>query len=67
MKLPSSIEYFLKKTFIPYGSRPWMYFSIALFGLRFARRVVRGKPEPILRFKVNPGERYEIRGITRDR
>jgi hypothetical protein len=67
MKLPSSVEYYLRRKFIPYGSRPWIYFGIAMFAFRIAKRIVATNPKPLVSFSVKSGETYLIRGVTRDR
>jgi hypothetical protein len=42
-------------------------FAAVSIGYRVFRRVTRISDRPALRFRVRPGEVYEIRGIGRDR
>jgi hypothetical protein len=67
MKLPPSVEYYLRRKFIPYGSRPWLYFGIAMFAFRIAKRFAGTNPKPLVSFRVKDGETYQIRGVTRAR
>lgn len=49
------------------GGKVALYFTVATTGFRVVRRVMATKQKTLLRFEVNPGEVYEIRGVRRDR
>lgn len=39
--------------------------TAAFAGIRVYRRLIRRSSKPVVRFKVQPGEIYEIRGVGR--
>ena len=49
------------------GSRGTVYFAMATSGFRVLRRIVTTKQRTLLRFEVQPGEVYELRGVRRGR
>ncbi len=49
------------------GSRPWLYAAVAATGVRLLQRVVRPAPRTVYSEELKPGDRLEIRAVTRAR
>lgn len=49
------------------GGKAALYLTAATTGFRVVRRVMSTKQKTLLRFEVEPGEVYEIRGVRRGR
>ncbi len=49
------------------GGRFGLYLTVASIGYRVVRRMMSTRSRTLLRFEVEPGQRYEIKGLRRDR